>query len=129
MFLNRAGRPLTIERTREFFRRYRRKAKIDDALYHGNTLTKFKTAKVTFGILQQRGVLNWPTAQRHPVLRPLAWMYQVGRYLKRGVFRPHPIGQLKAELAVSRQLDVLFDSLGVKRLTKGIAKYDEYKKS
>jgi len=106
-----------------------RKAKIDDALYHGNTLTKFKTAKVTFGILQQRGVLNWPAAQRHPVLRPLAWMYQVGRYLKRGVFRPHPIGQLKAELAVSRQLDVLFDSLGVKRLTKGIAKYDEYKKS
>ena len=30
MFLNRAGRPLTIERTREFFRRYRRKAKIDE---------------------------------------------------------------------------------------------------
>ena len=30
LFLNREGNPLTIERTREFFRRYRKKAKIDD---------------------------------------------------------------------------------------------------
>ena len=30
IFLNRAGRPLTVERTRIFFRRYRRKAKIDE---------------------------------------------------------------------------------------------------
>ena len=30
IFLNRSGRPLTVERTRIFFRRYRRKAKIDE---------------------------------------------------------------------------------------------------
>ena len=30
IFLNRAGRTLTVERTRIFFRRYRRKAKIDE---------------------------------------------------------------------------------------------------
>lgn len=30
IFLNREGNPLTVERTREFFRRYRRKAKIDE---------------------------------------------------------------------------------------------------
>jgi integrase len=30
IFLNREGRPLTVERTRIFFRRYRRKAKIDE---------------------------------------------------------------------------------------------------
>lgn len=30
IFLNREGKPLTVERTREFFRRYRRKAKIDE---------------------------------------------------------------------------------------------------
>ena len=30
LFLNREGNPLTIERTRVFFRRYRKKAKIDD---------------------------------------------------------------------------------------------------
>ena len=30
IFLNREGRPITVERTRIFFRRYRRKAKIDE---------------------------------------------------------------------------------------------------
>jgi len=30
IFLNREGNPLTVERTREFFRRYRRKAKLDE---------------------------------------------------------------------------------------------------
>ena len=30
IFLNREGKPLTVERTREFFRRYRRKAKLDE---------------------------------------------------------------------------------------------------
>ena len=30
IFLNREGKPLKIERTREFFRRYRKKAKIDN---------------------------------------------------------------------------------------------------
>jgi len=30
IFLNRSGRPLTVERTRILFRRYRRKAKIDE---------------------------------------------------------------------------------------------------
>ena len=35
--------------------------------------------------LQSAGIENWKAAQRHPVLRPFAWLYTVGLYTKEGV--------------------------------------------
>lgn len=36
--------------------------------------------------LQKRGLSHWPAAQKHRILRPFAWLYQIGRYIKKGLF-------------------------------------------
>lgn len=37
-----------------------------------------------FHYLQSSGLSNWKAVQRHPALRPLAWMYTVASYAKKG---------------------------------------------
>ena len=68
IFLNRAGRPLTVERTRIFFRRYRRKAKIDEKFVSAiESLLNGSPIRVYFGInalkyqteYQKRGIATF----------------------------------------------------------------------
>jgi len=49
----------------------------------GNSVEKVSAAirrKGFFKNLQDAGVHNWKLMHRHPWLRPVAWMYQIGRY-------------------------------------------------
>lgn len=39
-----------------------------------------------FSYLQQVGNENWPLAKKYPVIRPLAWLYQLCRYIFKGVW-------------------------------------------
>ena len=49
-----------------------------------------------FRYLQARGEQNWAKSQEHPFLRRFAWLYQIFRYIKRGlsaVFHGEPIAK------------------------------------
>ena len=47
------------------------------------TITNLK--KDGFRYLQKAGERNWEACQKHKWLKPLAWIYQIGRYLKQGL--------------------------------------------
>ena len=55
----------------------------DRALYE-NVRISIKN-EGTFKHLQQYGIDNWPLAQKHVFLRPLAWLYQLCRYACIGI--------------------------------------------
>ncbi len=38
----------------------------------------------TFKLLQERGRINWKATQKYRVLRPFAWIYQMGKYFIKG---------------------------------------------
>lgn len=49
-----------------------------------------------FRYLQARGEQNWTKSQEHPFLRRFAWLYQIFRYIKRGlsaIFHGEPIAK------------------------------------
>ncbi|PWJ70835.1 putative nucleotidyltransferase-like protein [Ruminococcaceae bacterium R-25] len=39
----------------------------------------------TFKYLQRSGLINWPLAQKYAVFRPFAWLYQLCRYVCKGI--------------------------------------------
>ena len=90
-------------------------------------LTYARTPAAILRHLQARGLMNWDAAQRHPVLRPAAWLYQVFRYLRTG-FRKAGRTDLKSSYETAKERVALFDSLGVTQASKGLAVYknDEY---
>ena len=49
--------------------------------------TTVMNRKLSLSVLQKRGLKNWKAAQKHAVLRPFAWLYQSGRYIKKGISR------------------------------------------
>ena len=76
-------------------------------------------------LLQKRGTHNWKATQNHPVLKPLAWIYQAGRYLKRGLAQKNAKSEIKAAYTESRKKLELFDALGVRQDSKGIVVYKD----
>ena len=39
----------------------------------------------TFKYLQRAGLINWSLAQKYAVFRPFAWLYQLCRYVGKGI--------------------------------------------
>ena len=76
-------------------------------------------------LLQERGICNWKAAHNYPVLIPFAWIYQAGRYLKRGISQKNAGREIKAAYLESRKKIELFDALGVRQDSKGIAVYKD----
>lgn len=65
--------------------------------------------------LQMRGEYNWKALKKYPWLRPFAWLYQICRYIRRGLARKNPFWQLGADVrSVSRE-NLLWDRLGVEK--------------
>lgn len=89
-----------------------------------------RTPKALFSLLQESGRKNWKAARNHPALRPLAWIYQAGRYLVKGIGRKAAFSKLRSEFETAKQRNALFDALGVKQTSKGLVVYQdgEYKK-
>ncbi|MBR0512934.1 MAG: nucleotidyltransferase family protein [Clostridia bacterium] len=88
-----------------------------------NVLSYARTPFAFIHLLQERGLVNWKTAQKHAVLRPFAWLYQIGRYLNKGLGRKNAISELKGEYVAAKERVALFDALGVKQSSKGLAVY------
>lgn len=90
-----------------------------------NLLTYARTPESVFRLLQERGLVNWKAAKRYMFLRPFAWIYQVVRYFRSGFGREEAIGKLKAEFGEANDRVELFDALGVKQTSKGLAVYKD----
>ena len=69
--------------------------------------------------LQQRGLSHWPAAQKHKLLRPFAWLYQICRYVKKGLFERDPNSEgLFKNFKRHRRQKKLFEKLEVGRYRK-----------
>lgn len=67
--------------------------------------------------LQARGVNNWKAA-RNPVLRPFAWVWQGLQFSKSS-------REVMEQYGRANKLDMLFDTLGVRRSKNGIVYYKD----
>ena len=74
-----------------------------------------KSIGTFFRLLHMRGMVNWPAAKRHVWLRPFAWIYQLCRYLIKGLGRDRAIFKLKKEFAAAKKKNNLLDRLEVRR--------------
>lgn len=81
-----------------------------------NLLSTAKKGPALLRSLQRRGCINWPLLKKLPWLRPFAWLYQLCRYIRRGLQLNHPIRHLRSALKKEHQQDILFDRLGITRM-------------
>ena len=65
-----------------------------------------------FAHLQKRGEENWKALARHPWLKPLAWLYQAGRYAHRALRRGVSAAEWKASYEASKKRNELIERLG-----------------
>lgn len=71
-------------------------------------------------MLQSRGCENWKALEKHPWLKPFAWLYQLCRYIKKGLTRPHPIRSLLADIKNAGREDDIMTRLGITlRINRG----------
>ena len=71
-----------------------------------------------FGMLQHHGCNNWKAAKRFPILKPFAWLYQLGRYIVQGLRTKHPIQFLKTAAKRTKSKGEFLKSLGVRRISE-----------
>lgn len=79
-----------------------------------STLVRSRGVVGTFRNLQERGRVNWAlTLQKHPYLSPFAWLYQIGRYIKRGFARENPLSSLPHDIRNANARAELYRRLGI----------------
>ncbi len=98
-----------------------------DADISENAFTYASTPKMALKLLQKQGRENWSAAKKHRILRPFAWAYQLFRYLRKGLKRDNAIAKIKAEYAVAKKRNAMFEALGVNTEAKGIVVYEDGK--
>lgn len=96
-----------------------------------SVLSNAQTPFAFVRLLQERGLVNWKAAQEHHILRPFAWLYQIVRYLNKGLARNNALSEIKEEYLIAKERIAFFDLLGVKQTSKGLAVYRDgkYKKT
>ncbi len=68
-----------------------------------------------FKNLQRQGTANWKRLERTPWLKPFAWAYQLGRYMRRGL-KTSRIRDFRKNMSASRKRNRLMDKLGATRM-------------
>ena len=84
-------------------------------------LDNLKNWKQAFIFLQSTGCRTWKALEKYPFLKSFAWMYQIGRFIRRGLSRKHPLRSLVRNAKESQWQGELMDRLGVTRRDKGVA--------
>lgn len=74
--------------------------------------------RTLFRILQFRGCKNWRAIDRYPFLKPFAWLYQLMRYIHRGLRTKHPIQFLRNAMKRSKSQENFLEALGVYRISE-----------
>ena len=90
-----------------------------------NVFMLASTPKLAFKLLQKQGQHNWKAAQKHKILRPLAWIYQLFRYVSKGLKRENAISKMKAEYTAAKERSAMFDALGVNTDINGTVIYKD----
>ena len=101
--------------------------KISDADISKDVFAHARTLKSGVSLLQKRGLVNWKAANEYKLLRPFAWIYQLFRYMSRGIKRDHGISQIIVEYDAASKRRAMFDALGVKTASKGLVMYKDGK--
>jgi hypothetical protein len=68
-----------------------------------------------FRNLQKRGEGNWKLLSTYPELRPFAWIYQAGRYVKKGLAAGVKMNDVMRNMDESKKRNQLMEQLGVKQ--------------
>lgn len=72
-------------------------------------------------LLQKYGEVNWGAVQKYRFLKPFAWIYQIGYSIKKRLSNKTSFREVYEEYNESRARKALFDELGVKQYSKGLA--------
>ena len=78
-----------------------------------NVFVYADTPKMTFRLLQKRGLINWRLSQQYKILKPFAWVYQAFRYVKRGIRRDRAAEKIRREYNAAKERRKMFDALGI----------------
>lgn len=82
-----------------------------------NVISVSKNPLALLRILQQRGCINGAAVfERWPVLKAFAWLYQIFRYLRKGLSTEHPLQFLRTAVERSKPQNSLLERLGVSRI-------------
>ena len=71
-----------------------------------------------FKRLDRSSRYSMPIVNKYPILRPVGWIYQMGRYVKRGLHREIISGNLHEDMEAGRQRRRLMKKLGVETWLK-----------
>ncbi|MBO4433394.1 MAG: nucleotidyltransferase family protein [Clostridia bacterium] len=69
--------------------------------------------KGLFSTLQTAGTQNWQAAKKHKFLRPFAWLYQIFRYIKRGILALFRGENLKKDIKEGKKKADFYERLGI----------------
>ena len=84
-----------------------------------NTLLAARNFSALFHRLQYRGTNNWTLLKKYPYLKPFAWLYQLIRYIRKGLLQEQPFRSLVQDMKASRNKDDVLSRLEVSRQTRG----------
>ena len=73
------------------------------------------------GKLQQYGKINWKLLEKHKYLTPFAWIYEIGYSINKRIKNKISVGEVVSEYREAQVRKMLFNNLGVKQYTKGLA--------
>ena len=66
-----------------------------------------------FRTLQRAGVANCKAFQKHKILRPFAWLYQLFRYIGRGIAALFRKEKLTDDISAGKEKADFFKRLGI----------------
>ena len=71
-----------------------------------------------FRRLDRSASYSMPIIKKYPILRPVGWVYQMGRYIKRGLDRERTYGNLHNDMETGKQRRKLMENLGIESWLK-----------
>ena len=75
-----------------------------------------------FRLLQREGCRNWKATNRFPILKPFAWLYQLFRYIFRGLRTKNPLAFLRSTTERAKTQGDFLEALGVHRISEEVKK-------
>lgn len=73
-----------------------------------------------FQLLQRNGCYNWKLLKKYPVLKPFAWIYQLVRYIRKGLKGKNHIKSFWDITHKKREMNDLMTELGVQLKNSGL---------
>lgn len=94
-----------------------------DRRTHGamNVLNVLDSDLNFFQLLQRHGCYNWKALRKYPWLKPFAWLYQLCRYIRKGLRGRNPLGKFFNAFRKQKENADLLTDLGVQRADRTLS--------